>query len=140
VGVITDRVGVAVVAEASPAEPLFALPPDAALPLRDPMTAWRFDRALDAALAECVRSAGAVLDVPDRPQPSSRWVHERRYGAMRPDDAAGWGYRPAPTEGVDALLAAQAAIGPEARAALDGVGEDLGCLDRVGVEVALRAR
>jgi hypothetical protein len=133
-----DPTGGAVADEFGASEPLFALPLDAALPLRDPVTAWRFDRALDAALAECVRGAGAVLQVPDRPQPSSPWVHERRYGAMRTDHAARWGYRPAPAHGVDALLSAQASIGPDARAALDGVGEEPGCLDRVGAEVALR--
>jgi hypothetical protein len=124
--------------EASPEEPLFALPLDAAMPLRDPMTAWRFDRALDTALADCVRDAGAELDVPDRPQPSSPWVHERRYGAMRTDHAARWGYRPAPTGGAEALLTAQASIGPPARAALDGDGGSPGCLELVGVEVAHR--
>lgn len=123
---------------ASASEPLFALPLDAVLPLRDPMTAWRFDRALDTALARCVRDAGAVLAVPDRPEPASPWVHERRYGAMRPDEAAKWGYRPPPVDGVDALLAAQAAIGPRARAALDGVGGEPGCLDLVGGAIARR--
>ncbi|MFN3218945.1 MAG: hypothetical protein ACE367_20835 [Acidimicrobiales bacterium] len=137
-GDVVDSGDVTGAAEADPSEPLFTLPLDGALPLRDPMTAWRFDRALDAALARCVGDAGAALEVPDRPQPSSPWVHERRYGAMRPDDAARWGYRPAPVDGVDALLAAQAAIGPDARAALDGVGDEPGCLDIVGGEVALR--
>jgi hypothetical protein len=124
--------------DAGTPEPLFTLPIDAALPLREPLQAWRFDRALDLALVACVRGAGAVLALPERPVPSSPWVHERRYGAMRIDDARRWGYRPAPVAGVEALLAAQASIGADARAALDGVGDEPGCLDEVGVEVALR--
>lgn len=119
-------------------EPLFTLPIDAALPLREPLQAWRFDRALDVALVACVRGAGAVLALPERPEPSSPWVHERRYGAMRIDDARRWGYRPAPASGVEALLSAQASIDADARAALDGVGDEPGCIDEVGVEVALR--
>lgn len=132
-----DSVGVA--QDTGDVAALFELPLDRALAIREPLNAWRFDRALDLALVECASESGVALDVPERPAPSMPWIHERRYGVVRVESAARWGYRP-PPDGDAAtaeLVAAQRSLGADAVAVLHGDDETRGCLDRVGARVAL---
>ncbi len=116
------------------------LPLELYLEIREPQMAHFFDLALDQALMDCVTEAGQEFDIPTRTPPENVSLTNRRYGLMNIEEATTYGYRPPPqSDNSKALVAFQQTLSSEVESILNGPeGSGGGCLDQVGVTLALR--